>query len=397
MERIPTQLFKWRGIADDGRAVTGLSMAEDEHVLLQQLEDQEIILTKARSIRRLQLLDTKSLSFLMKRLATLLNAGLPIDASLELLYEQAPSKLKAVLVRLLHCIKTGLSLSESLRPHLSRRQQYLIHIIRIGEDSGKLVVLLNALATQKEKQVLASRRLKRALAYPSLILAVSIAVMILLLKTVVPQFEKSYAALGGALPNYTQLTLDISSWLEQHGGTLLITLLSVYAVALVLHRTVATFRYITSYISLRLPLCGSLRRSYFQSFFAGTLGLAYQAGVPIDKVMQWLPSATQDAVFKDVLEKLKYDLDKGVSLYEAVCKIDLFEQFMKQMIRIGIDSGQLAESLSQIAAYYNDHLDNKLRTIMQWVEPALICLVAALVGWIIAAMYIPIFTLGFSL
>ena len=110
------------------------------------------------------------------------------------------------------------------------------------------------------------RGLKRALAYPSLILGVAIAVMVLLLKTVVPQFEKSYTALGGALPSYTQLTLDLSSWLEQHGSILLIVVLSIYMIGLLLYRTVMMFRYITSYVFLKLPLCGSLRRSYFQSF-----------------------------------------------------------------------------------------------------------------------------------
>ena len=393
----PARLFKWRGISSDGSTIDGLYVAEDESVLLQHLEHQGIILVKAQDIRSVQRLDTKLLGFLMKRLATLLNAGLPMDSALQLLYEQAPSKLKAVLARLLHCLKSGLSLSESLKPHLDSRQQYLVNMIRIGEDSGKLVALLNELATQKEKQILALRSLKRALAYPSLILGVAIAVMVLLLKTVVPQFEKSYAALGGALPNYTQLTLDFSSWLEQHGGALLIALLSVYIIGLLLHRTVVPFRYITSYVFLRLPLCGSLRRSYFQCFFATTLGLAYQAGVPIDKVMEWLPSATRDAVFKSVLEKLKHDINQGASLYDAICKIDFFEQFMKQMIRVGIDSGQLAQSLAQIATYYNDRFDAQMRNIMHWVEPALICSVAAIVGWIIAAMYIPIFTLGFAL
>ena len=393
----PARLFKWRGIASDGSAADGMYVAEDESVLLQHLEQQGIILLKAQSVRREQQLDAKSLGFLMKRLATLLNAGLPMDAALQLLYEQAPSKLKAVLARLLHSLRSGLSLSEGLKPHLDSRQQYLINMIRIGENSGKLVVLLNELAAQKEKQILALRRLKRALAYPSLILGVAIAVMVLLLKTVVPQFEKSYSAFGGALPGYTQLTLDISSYLEQHGGTLLAVLLSVYIVGLFLHRTVAAFRYIVSYIFLNIPICGPLRRSHFQSFFASTLGLAYQAGVPIDKAMEWLPSATQDTVFKKALEKLKHDLDKGISLYDAIRKIDFFESFMKQMIRIGVDSGQLAESLTQIAAYYNDRFDVEMRNIMQWVEPALICLVAAIVGWIIAAMYVPIFTLGFSL
>ena len=391
------RLFKWRGINADGRSVAGVQAAEDESLLMQHLENQGIILLKVRAANRGTRLDTKSLAFLMKRLATLLNAGLPMDAALQLLYEQAPSKLKAVLAQLLYAIKAGLSLSESLKPHLHSRQLYLSYMIRIGEDSGKLAMLLDKLALQQEKQILALQQLRRALAYPSLVLGVAIAVMLLLLKTVVPQFEKSYAALGSALPSYTQLTLDIAAWLEQYGTTSLIVVTTIYAIGLLLHRTVAVFRYITSYIFLRLPLCGSLRRSYFQSFFASTLGLAYQAGIPIDRAMEWLPSTTQDMVFRDALEKLKHDLVKGISLYEAICKIDFFEQFIKQMIHIGIDSGQLKESLSQVATYYNDRFDSEMQSIMQWMEPVLICVVASVVGWIIAAMYIPIFTLGFSL
>jgi len=392
-----SQLFKWRGITAEGRHITGLQVAEDESLLMQHLENQGIILLNARRDPRMPKLDNKSLVFLMKRLATLLDAGLPIDASLQLLYEQAPTKLKAVFARLIHCINAGLSLSESLKPHLHSRQLYLSYIIRIGEDSGKLVLLLNELVTQKEKQALALQRLRRALAYPSLVMGVAVAVMVLLLKTVVPQFEKSYAMLGGALPSYTQLTLDIADWLEQYGTVSLLVLIVIYAIGLLLHRTVAVFRYITSYICLRLPLCGALRRSYLQSFFAGTLGLAYQAGIPIDRAMQWLPATTHDMVFKSALEQLKYDLIKGVSLYAAIYKIDFFEPFLKQMIRIGVDSGQLSESLCQIATYYNDRFDTEMQSIMRWMEPTLICAVAAVVGWIIAAMYIPIFTFGFSL
>ena len=392
-----TQLFKWHGTNSEGATVDGIYAAEDESVLLHHLEHQGIILVKVRNVRLVRCLDTKSLGFLMKRLAALLNAGLPMDSALQLLYEQAPFKLKAVIAQLVHSLKSGLSLSEGLKPHLNSRQQYLVNMIRIGEDSGKLVILLNELATQKEKQVFALRSLKRALAYPSLILSVAILVMVLLLKTVVPQFEKSYAALGATIPNYTQLTLDLSSWLEQYGSILLIVLLSAYMTSLLLYRTVMMFRYITSYVLLKVPLCGSLRRSYFQSFFATTLGLAYQAGVPVDKVMEWLPSTTRDVVFKRALETLRHDINKGANLYDAICKIDFFEKFMKQMIRIGIDSGQLTESLAQIATYYNDRFDTEMRNIMHWVEPVLICLVAAVVGWIIAAMYVPIFTLGFAL
>ena len=97
------------------------------------------------------------------------------------------------------------------------------------------------------------------------------------------------------------------------------------------------------------------------------------------------------------LETLKHDINKGANLYDAICKVDFFEQFMKQMIRVGIDSGQLTESLAQIATYYNDRFDTEMRSIIHWVEPTLICMVAAIVGWIIAAMYVPIFTLGFAL
>lgn len=392
-----TKLYKWRGLSSDGRTLTGQSVAADESALLDQLSAQDIMLVDTHRVRRLPHLDTRTLTFLMKQLATLLNAGLTINAALELLSEQAPPKLQGVITQSLHQIKNGASLSASLQPHLDSQHHYLIGMIRIGEESGQLAMLLSELATQEEKQAKVVRQLTRAASYPMTLLVVAIVVMALLLKTVVPQFEQSYSAMGSALPDYTQITLAISAWLEQHSVLVLTSTFAIFISVMVAYRYIPAFKEIISYLLLRLPLCGSIRRSYFQRFFATTVGLAYQAGVPLIKAVEWLVDTTDDPIFQNVLKELKSNLNKGVGLSEAICKSDCFGQFSRQMIKVGVDSGQLAEALSQIANYYNEQFDTSVAKILQLLEPILICLIAIIVGWIIVTIYMPMFTLGFML
>ena len=394
---LSARLYKWRGFTADGQRVTGQCVAEDESVLLDQLSAQGIMLVAARSTRGLQRLDTRSLSLFMKQLATLLKAGVTIDSSLELLAEQAPTKLQGIITQLLYRIKNGTSLSASLQPHLDRRHHYLINMVRIGEESGQLASLLCELADQKEKQVKALHQLLRAATYPLILLLVAILVMALLLKTVVPQFVQSYSAMGSALPEYTQITLATSAWLEQHGTLLLVATALALACAVCAYRWVLAFRRTIAYLLLKLPLCGPIRRSYLQRFFASTVGLAYRAGVPLIKVVEWLPNSTSDPIFQNVLEELKSDLNKGIGFPEAVSKSELFGKFLRQMVRVGVDSGQLAESLSQIASYYDEQFDNRVAKLLQLMEPVSIGLIAAIVGWIIVTIYMPIFSLGLTL
>ncbi len=389
--------FRWRGLSPGGETISGRRAARDKGELEQYLAAQGVILVKADGGRAARRLGGRDVTVLLQQLAALLRASLPVTDVFDLLRWQAKPRLRRTLTLVWQDIEAGCGLAQSLAPHLHPRHRFIVHILQTGENSGRLAPLAAELAAQRERHEKIHKKLKRAIAYPATVLTASIAVVTVLLLTVIPQFESFYAGFGGELPNYTRLTLRLFSNLSEYGARFVALLGALIAGLLLLHRNTHWFRRMLGRLALKLPLAGGIRKAYWCRLFATVVGPAYGAGVPLATAIEWLSDSSPDVVFREILEGISARLEEGAGFSEAIRRAAFFDRFFEQVVRIGENSGRLDESFKQIAGYYDEQIATRADRVIQLTEPCLILLIAGIVGWIVATMYLPIFNLGFAL
>jgi len=389
--------FRWRGVSSGGEVVSGNLAARDKGDLELSLAAQGVILVAANCGRPARRLAGRDVTAVLRQLATLLRASLPVGEVFNLLRRQAKPRLRRTLTLVWQDIEAGGGLAQSLAPHLHPRHRFIVHILQAGESSGRLAPLAAELAAQREKHEKIQQKLKRAVVYPATVLAASAAVIGVLLVTVIPQFESFYAGFGGELPDATRLTLRLFSRLSEHGPRAAALLAALGLGALLLHRNAHWFRRATGRLALHLPLAGALRKAYWCRLFATVVGPAYAAGVPLATALEWLSDSSRDAVFREILDGVSARLEEGAGFSDAIRRAVFFDRYFEQVVRIGENSGRLDESFRQIAAYYDEQIAARADRVIQLTEPCLILLIAGIVGWIIATMYLPIFNLGFAL
>lgn len=387
------KLFKWKGLSVNGDYVSGEETANNRKTLEIDLALRDIVLLKAKPVRSKRILKSGDVDFLLMQLATLLGANLPLAEVFNLLHRQAPRKLQGILTQVWNRIESGESLAQSLEPYLEPNNQFIAHIIQVGENSGQIVPLLDALSDYRERQQQITAKTKKALIYPVTVLCTALGVGVLLLTSVVPQFAAMYQSTEN-LPAYTRITIQASNFVIRHGMLMFSSVALATGVLIMLYKHIRYVRYTVSWLMLELPVIGKLNKARLQYLFAMLVKVSYRAGTPIDQTLTWLPQTTSNLVFIEKIIRLKGYLMQGNSLYESIKRVAVFGSFFEQMISVGENSGKFENALQQITKYYNARIEDYAGKLIRMIEPALIIVTAGIIGWIVASMYLPIFNLG---
>ena len=390
---VALKLFEWKGLSITGEHVSGKETADNKEALEASLALRDIILLKAKPIRSKQILQSKEVDFLLLQFATLLGANLPLSEVFKLLRHRTSRKLQGILLQVWDKVETGESLAQSLKPYLGTRDQFIAHMIQVGENSGQIVPLLETLSDYRKRQQRIASKVKKSLIYPVTVLCTALGVSVLLLTSVVPQFAAMYQG-SENLPLYTQATIQTSNFISENGIFLFSSISLAIGVMILSYRHVRRVHYMASWLVLTLPLFGKLKKAHLQYLFATLVRVAYQAGTPVDQALTWLPQTTSNLVFVEKIDQIRKHLVQGISLYDAIRKTAVFGTFFEQMISTGESSGKFENTLQQIAEYYNKQIENYADRLTQMVEPALVLITASIIGWIVASMYLPIFNLG---
>lgn len=387
------KLFKWKGLSVNGDYVSGEETANNRKTLEIDLALRDIVLLKAKPVRSKRILKSGDVDFLLMQLATLLGANLPLAEVFNLLHRQAPRELQGILTQVWNRIESGESLAQSLEPYLEPNNQFIAHIIQVGENSGQIVPLLDALSDYRERQQQITAKTKKALIYPVTVLCTALGVGVLLLTSVVPQFAAMYQGTEN-LPAYTRITIQASNFVIRHGMLMFSSVALATGVLIMLYKHIRYVRYTVSWLMLELPVIGKLNKARLQYLFAMLVKVSYRAGTPIDQTLTWLPQTTSNLVFIEKIIRLKGYLMQGNSLYESIKRVAVFGSFFEQMISVGENSGKFENALQQITKYYNARIEDYAGKLIRMIEPALIIVTAGIIGWIVASMYLPIFNLG---
>ncbi len=333
------------------------------------------------------------LALFTRQLATLIDAGLPLLRSLNVLRDQQkPGCLRNTLEDVGTSVEGGLSFSESLEKFPKVFSKLYVNMIKAGEAGGVLEVVLNRLAEFAEKSEKLKKRVKSAMIYPAFVITVAMAVLSFLITFIVPKFAEMFTDLDLELPWMTSFLIFISD-VARDQWYIPIGVAISFVVFLKMVRRTNKGKYIIDVILLKIPLVGMLISKISIARFTRTLGTLITSGVPILQALVIVKDTAGNEVISRAVERVYDSIREGESIVEPLRTCKVFPPMVISMIEVGEETGALAEMLIKIADNYDEDVDVAVEGLTSLLEPFLIVFLAVVVGFIVIAMFMPLISL----
>lgn len=393
-------LFEWKGKSISGEIRSGVFEAPNSQIVEVYLRRLNIIPIKIQQKRetpfklQLKIVKDKELTLFTRQFATVLEAGLPIVRVLETLaLQQRNPYFKEVLSEMKRKIEGGSSLSEAMANYPKIFNNLYLQMVRSGEASGNLDVVLKRLAAYLEKIMALKSKIKHAMIYPSVIVFVTVVVVSIIMFYVVPKFAELFRESGQPLPIPTQILINISNNFKIFFGLFLITIIAL-AVFIKYYRRSEQGKYNTDKILLKLPLLGQLFHKAALSRVARTLANLIAAGIPLLQALSIAGETSGNKVIEKAMEDVKVNVSAGHTIADPMFFTGVFPYMVVEMVRVGEMSGNLEEMLTKVADFYEEEVDRTVQTLSTLIEPILLIILGVIIGGILVALYLPIFQLG---
>ena len=336
---------------------------------------------------------TKDRIIFTRQLSTLINAGLPLTQSLRTVQEQVANKnLQNVVAEIVSSVESGKSLSQSFAQHPEVFNNIYVSLVSAGEASGSLDKALERIANQQEKDAAIAGKIRGALVYPVIVMGVILAVLIFMLTTVLPQVGSLYKDLHKELPILTRTLLAISGFIMNFWWLTIIVLVGLFFAAKSWLKT-DTGRAALDNFKLHVPLFGKIFRKVYMARFARTLGTMLNSGIPMLEALRIVKESIGNVHVERTLDKSISAVKGGKSLSSTLEGEETFLKLVPQMIKIGETSGAIDGMLDRVAIYYEGEVDEEVRNISATIEPLLMVVMGVMVGGVIAAILMPVYSL----
>jgi type IV pilus assembly protein PilC len=390
--------FTWQGTDKKGQKVKGRTVAANEQALRAELRRQGVAANRIREQKGRTgkgKVRAEDIAIFSRQLSTMLAAGIPLVQSFEIVAagNDNPAMQKLIL-EVKSDVEGGTSLHEALAKHPLHFDDLFVNLVEAGEQSGSLETLLDKVATYKEKTEAIKKKVKKALFYPTAVLAVAIIVTVILLIFVIPQFESLFKGFGADLPAFTMMVVALSKFVQTKGWMILVVLgAGSYAFGYFYKRS-AVMRHFLDRAMLKIPIIGPILNKSAIARYARTLSTMFSAGVPLVEALESVAGATGNIVYEQAVLKIRDEVATGQRLQRAMENTGLFPNMVVQMIAVGEESGSLDAMSAKVASFYEEDVDNAVDSMSSLLEPLIMAILGVLVGGLVIAMYLPIFKLG---
>jgi type IV pilus assembly protein PilC len=396
-------IFEWSGRTNRGIIESGEITANSKDEVITQLRKRNITATIVKAKEKKPLfgglsfggkVGDKDIVIFTRQFATMIDAGLPLVQALEILSTQVENKF---LAKTLETIKTdvesGSTYADALKKHPKAFTELYANMVAAGESGGILDTILGRLAAYIEKAMKLKKKVKGALVYPIVVSSIAIICIAVIMIFVVPTFSKMFTSMGGTLPLPTLLVIKISNFLAGIGGVLTgLTLVGIF-IGIKQFRKTEKGQAVTDRLMLKLPIFGILLRKVSVAKFTRTLGTLISSGVPILDGLEITAKTAGNKVIEYAVMDVRTAVSEGKTLAEPLLKSKVFPPMVTHMIAVGESTGALDSMLNKIADFYDDEVDNAVNNLTAMMEPMLMVFLGGSVGFIVIAMYLPIFKL----
>lgn len=395
-------VYKYVGRTSRGTIKKGIVDATNKQMAITRLRSQGI---NPREIEESKSVLHKELSFggkvknqdfviYSRQFATLIRAGVSILESTKILAEQTSSKpLKKGLQAVEEDVRSGLSFSDAASKKPKVFPVLFVNMIRAGEATGNLDEALDRLAFSYEKQFNLKKKVQSTLAYPLILLFLTIVVSVFLMLTIVPQFVSMFDDLGADLPLITKVVMSLSESLQSSWYIFLLIILLFGIIVNYLYKNNEKFNYGFHLILLKLPIFGKLLQKSAIARMTRTLSSLFSSAVPILHALSIVENVIGNPVVAKVVRESRTSLEQGSTLSAPLAKSWIFPPLVTQMTSIGESTGSLDYMLEKIADFYEDDVDRTVDTLKSMIEPLMIVFLAGVVGTIVMAIMVPMFSM----
>ncbi|HSM05842.1 MAG TPA: type II secretion system F family protein [Longimicrobiales bacterium] len=336
-------------------------------------------------------ISTKDIVIFTRQFATMINAGLPLVQSLDILAEQTENEnLRKTIQDVLYDVESGHTLADAMGKHPKVFTDLYVNMVAAGEAGGILDIILLRLATFLEKNDALVRKIKGAMIYPGVIFTVAISAVAILLIFVIPTFQNMFDSAGIALPLPTRVVIGMSAFLQAYWWAVLAAIIGGVFALRSWYQTDTGELAIDRFL-LRFPILGNLLRKASVARFTRTLGTLVSSGVAILEGLEITAKTSGNRVIHDAVMGSRASIAGGETISGPLKESGVFPPMVVQMINVGEQTGGLDEMLTKIADFYDDEVDAAVEALLSALEPVMIVFLGVIVGGMIVAMYLPIF------
>jgi type IV pilus assembly protein PilC len=336
---------------------------------------------------------TKDKAIFSRQFAALVNAGVAMVRGLGVMADQCTNKkMKKILLQVNSDVQQGMSLSEAMRSHPEAFDQLYVAMVSAGEMGGVLDEVLNRLSKLLEDQTRLNNQIKSALAYPVVVSLIAVTIFFGMVIFLIPVFDGIFKQLGGQLPVFTQMLVNLSVFLRtpQYGFTFLVFVAGTIFGLKQYYKT-RTGRETIDRFSLKVPLFGDLIQKTAVARFCRTFGSLSRSGVPILSALEIVRDTAGNQVISNAIDEARREVQGGGMLSLALQREKVFPVLATQMINVGEETGEIDKMLMKVADFYEDEVEQAVKAMTSIMEPIMIVVLGGMVGSILVAMYLPMF------
>lgn len=336
----------------------------------------------------------KDLTFLLTQLSTYIKSGIPLADSIKILEDQTKSKKKKDLFkRISYELNTGANFSEALARQGNVFPKLLINMLKASELTGNLTESLDDMAAYYKTADSNRKQIISALTYPSVVLVVSMIVLTFLLLFVVPQFVNIFDQLGAKLPGITKFLINVSIFVKNNIIKLVLALAAIIIIQIVMYKNIKQFRYVIQYIAMHIPVIKDVLIYNEVVMFTKTFSSLIKHDVFITDSIEMLGKITNNEIYKDIIKEAVTNLSTGAGLSRAFENKWAFPRIAYEMLVTGEKTGRLGPMMENVAIYYEEEQKNLVQRLKSLIEPVMIIVLAVIVGVILMAIFIPMFSI----
>jgi len=401
-------LFEYQVKDSEGRNLTGTQEALDSNALIATLREKGFVIIRITEVKKKptlfgsgksQVSGTRGkiklddLVVFARQLATMVEAGVPLVQSLDILGEQSENlSLKQIILDVHDSVESGKSLSEALEKHKKVFSNFFVSMIQAGESSGRLDEILDRLATYIEKTSILQKKVRSALVYPAVVSIMAVIITMSMLTFVIPKFAGIFESLNAPLPVPTRILIKLSELLRQY-FIMIVSAISGFIFAFNWFINTKRGRLWFDAKKLTVPLFGPLLLKVAVSKFSRTLSTLIRSGVPILTSLEIVGRTSGNRLIENLLQDVRTSIKEGENISGPLGKKKIFPPMVVRMVSVGEETGELEKMLAKVADFYDTQVDAAVDSLTSIIEPLVIAFLAIVIGAIVIAMFLPILTL----